>query len=362
MLDTVQIEPAEDKAQTQELDLDLDLTPAEESPAEEAAAAELDEADLSDLEQMLDLDTAEEADTAETVDLESFDLELAEDEAPAKAEEDHEETELLGFDEAEEVLVDESDVQKEPDLEGLDLDFEDMELEEAEAAEEEPAEEDADLYMATQVTEPPTAADIEEPEPVEEVTAEVKEEVKPKKPVVTKKKKLGTPVLAALAAVLLLAVGVGTVFVLNSMNIRVPFVSDFLKPKVEDPGNLKITPLNVDGAFVANAQTGELFVITGMVKNEYPGVRRFIQVTGKLYTKGKVPVLQDTVFCGNVLTPDDLASLDLAAIKKRLSNKNGDKLSNTNVKPGNSIPFMIIFSKLPDNLDEYSVEVAQSQG
>ena len=46
-----------------------------------------------------------------------------------------------------------------------------------------------------------------------------------------------------------------------------------------------------------------------------------------------------------------------AAINKRLHNRFGDKKSNLKVKTGKSIPFMIVFDKLPQNLDEYTIEV-----
>jgi len=121
-----------------------------------------------------------------------------------------------------------------------------------------------------------------------------------------------------------------------------------------------ITPLGVNGKFVENAKAGQLFVITGRVKNDYPHNRRFVKVTGTLFTKDKSAAKTATVFCGNFLTDSELSSLDLAAINKRLMNRYGDKKSNLTIKPGQMIPFMIIFSKLPDNLDEFSVEVAES--
>ena len=52
--------------------------------------------------------------------------------------------------------------------------------------------------------------------------------------------------------------------------------------------------------------------------------------------------------------------MDIAAIKNRMKNKFGDKRSNLKIKTGNEIPFMIVFDKLPNNLDEYTVEVTSS--
>ena len=132
------------------------------------------------------------------------------------------------------------------------------------------------------------------------------------------------------------------------------------KPAVEDSGNLMITPLGVNGKFVENTKTGQLFIISGRVKNDYQQNRRFIKITGKLFSKGKKLVKTETVFCGNFLSDIELSNMDLATIKKRLMNRAGDKRSNLVVTPGKMIPFMVVFSDLPANLEEFSVEVADS--
>jgi pilus assembly protein FimV len=187
------------------------------------------------------------------------------------------------------------------------------------------------------------------------------EEEEEERPTPVKKKRVSMPVLIGLVAVLLAGAAYGTLTFLNSKNIRVPFISDLLfAPQIEDAGNLMITPLGVNGKFVENAKTGQIFVITGRVKNDYSHNRRYVKVTGTLFTKGKGAAKTATVFCGNFLTDIELANLDLSAINKRLMNRFGDKKSNLTIKPGQMIPFMIVFSKLPNNLDEFSVEVAAS--
>jgi hypothetical protein len=83
-------------------------------------------------------------------------------------------------------------------------------------------------------------------------------------------------------------------------------------------------------------------------------------VTGKLYQSGQKLVRKSTVYVGNVIPDSELADMSIAAINKRMKNKFGDKRSNLKIKTGNSVPFMIVFDKLPNNLDEYTVEVASS--
>jgi hypothetical protein len=101
-------------------------------------------------------------------------------------------------------------------------------------------------------------------------------------------------------------------------------------------------------------------VITGRIKNGYSSSRRSVRIKGKLYTKGKTLSKTDTFFCGNVLSDMELSNMEFAAIKKRLSNSLGDNKSNTGIKPGQEVPFMIIFSDLPGDLEEFAIEVVGS--
>jgi hypothetical protein len=182
-----------------------------------------------------------------------------------------------------------------------------------------------------------------------------------------------------MVAVLLLLLCVLGIIVTNSMGIKIPYVSDIQIPYISDikipyldgllksepqdiAGNMKISPLGqtISYKFVENAKAGKMFIISGQVRNEYDHPRSNIKITGKLYRKGKALVKSATVYCGNVLSDADLQRMDITAIGKRLQNRFGDNRSNVKVKAGKTIPFVIVFTKLPANLDEYTVEVAGS--
>jgi len=175
------------------------------------------------------------------------------------------------------------------------------------------------------------------------------------------KKRISKPILALLIIALLAGGLYGTYVLLDYMKIEIPFVSDYLKPKASDPaGNLKIETLDIDSKFVTRSKAGKLFVITGRIKNGYSSSRRAVRIKGKLYTKGKTLSKTETFFCGNVLSDMELSNMEFAAIKKRLSNSLGDNKSNTGIKPGQELPFMIVFSDLPDDLEEFAIEVVGS--
>jgi pilus assembly protein FimV len=164
--------------------------------------------------------------------------------------------------------------------------------------------------------------------------------------------------------VIILAVIAGLVYggytLLNSVGTPIPFISKPTPSKVQDPGNFKIKPFDISSKFVDNTKIGKIFIITGKVKNEYPTARGAIQVIGKLYTNDKTMAKAETVFCGNVLSDIDLTNSDLSVIVEKLQNRSGDNGTNLKVAPGDAIPFMIIFSNLPDNLEEFTLEVKSS--
>jgi len=171
------------------------------------------------------------------------------------------------------------------------------------------------------------------------------------------------------AGVLVLAVA--AILIPRSLGINIPLLSDLeipffgkiLQSEPEDiAGNLKMAPVaeNLTAEFIDHPGAGRLCVVRGQVRNNYDHPRSAIRVTAKLYTKDKTLAKTATVFAGNVLSSQELSAQDMAAIAARLKNKEGVNNTNVGVKPGRTVPFMAVFDNLPNNLDEYSVEVAGS--
>ena len=74
---------------------------------------------------------------------------------------------------------------------------------------------------------------------------------------------------------------------------------------------------------------------------------------------GKI-LKKSSAFAGNVFKPEELETFSLAKIGKELTNRKGDNNMNQGVDPDEKIPFTVVFSNLPDNMDELSVEVLAS--
>ncbi len=355
-----------------ELDFDLGLEDGEEA---EAATAETEgdtdfELELPELDEIIEEDEiqppSEEIPDGLELELDA-DIGLeAEDELGGEPDVASLEEEAQKVDEFEDTIVEAKDAQAEIAGEEVDLEYEieedQQQLFEAEGPDQPLADETAD-YPAAEVE---TGAFTDGEAEVKAKPKEIKTDfAKPPQ------KRISTPILALLIIVLIGGGGYAAYTVLNMLNIKVPyisdisnikipFISDFLKTPAKDAGDLRIGTIDLNSKFVENSKIGRLFVITGKVKNDYSKPHSFIKVTGKLYAKAKTPVKIETISCGNILSDLELASLDITEIKKRLANRFGDKRSNLKVKPGQTLPFMVVFSEFPSNIEEFTIEIAGS--
>ncbi len=373
MLDITQVPEKQDDVNEAiedfKLDLDLDFEPESEKATEplgsEAKIQEADTLDLSDIEDLLDL---EEPATQEKDGMEPEELELeldTESEVEKVPEDDGESVEPEALEEIDlsdiEMMFETKEEETEEEAEPVDSPLVEetsgTELDEIEAA--------ADKLETVEFSE---TEEIEQQFEIEDTGQDdlSEEEIIDEQPVVATaksavEKRISKPLIVLLILVLLGGGGYGIYVLLDFMNIEIPFVSNYFKPQISDPaGNLRIDTLDVESAFVKNAKAGKLFAVTGKIKNGYSDARSYIKVIGKLYSKGKILVQEESVFCGNVLSDIELSNLTLSAIKERLSNRMGDNNSNIGVKPGQELPFMIVFSNLPVNLEEFAIEAEGS--
>lgn len=152
----------------------------------------------------------------------------------------------------------------------------------------------------------------------------------------------------------------GALYFLNRELQYVPISG--LKPAAEisDTGATRLALTGVSGSFVDSVTAGSLFVIRGNVKNEYPHSRSFIQVKGSILDeKGKL-VMARTAYAGNAMPDEQLDRMSAEDITKSMNNSYGIDNVNRNVNSGVSLPFMIVFESLPENVAEFTVETVRS--
>ncbi len=128
---------------------------------------------------------------------------------------------------------------------------------------------------------------------------------------------------------------------------------------VETKGDIRLS--NLQGSFITNKKEGELFVIHGIAINNLSEAQAAIQVKGVIFDKEGKQLLQKTIFCGNPISDDDLRKLPYSKMEEIMGNQFGESLANLNVTPKQSIPFTIVFRKLPKTLSEFVVEIADTK-
>jgi len=224
---------------------------------------------------------------------------------------------------------------------------------EASRGEEKPAESPAPISPAMDMTEEDQRVVKEEKEAEDEPEHA---------PAPKKKSSKRSMVLIPLLFVLL---GVAAAFYVWKADLIPPSMLSFLNPSSEtkapaDAGARLLQFGSVSGAFVDTEKSGPLFVIRGMVTNKYPQNRRYIMIKGSILDNKGVVVLSKTAYAGNTFSEEELKTLPLDEIIKAADNRDGMAKQNLNVTSGATIPFMVVFAALPDDLSEFTVEAVSS--
>ena len=225
-------------------------------------------------------------------------------------------------------------------------------------AEEEVPDIDEAMDRAAKVEQEITAQ--EEVEREEEVE-EVEEPVEPR-PIVKKKRRSRLSITILLIVLIIAGGGYALVrfkpdFLPESFPL---FKRPLSKDQAFDMGNKRLSFKELNGSFVNSKKAGRLFVVKGLVTNMYPDKRSFIRIRSNILdSKGKA-VKSKIVYAGNPISDKELLSLSMEEVDNRLRDKFGKNKMNTNIPPNSSIPLMIVFGNLPQDMSEFEVEPISS--
>ena len=259
----------------------------------------------------------------------------------------------------------------ESDVEEMDLDFdqafEDAIEEDVQAIspDEIPdSEEEDDIDFAETLDRKPAVEEgVEREEADEEVPEKPKGAVETiiAPPVERKPRRSRVGLIVLVIIILLLGGGVAVFFLAPD---RIPDSLSFLKPakqaEISETDIRRLSLKSVGGYFIESSKAGQLFVIKGTVTNHNPKSRSFILIKGSLLDdKGKA-VGSKMAYAGNTFTEKQIKEMPLEEINKGLKNRFGKKRVNVNVRPQSTVPFMILFENLPENMSEFTVEAVSS--
>jgi len=162
----------------------------------------------------------------------------------------------------------------------------------------------------------------------------------------------------------LIAVGAGVWFFAPELFAPLGLGPEMAEEIPDDPtgkSGISIPKESAQFSYIQNEKADQLLVLTGLVKNSFQTSRSFIRLKGLLTDEKKQVLASKLFFAGNVLTEDELKTLPMDEIDRRLSVRGGQKGVNMNIGPGQSIRFMVVFDKIPKTLREYTVEAFSSE-
>jgi len=116
---------------------------------------------------------------------------------------------------------------------------------------------------------------------------------------------------------------------------------------------------NLAGFYGTGGKAGKRFVIQGMVTSQGPEKTSGIRVRAELLDKNNQTIAEKTAYAGNIIPALD--SADREQIETAMANRFGDKLSNVDIPPGHSVPFMVVFFDPPEGIEEYRVEALKGE-
>jgi predicted Zn finger-like uncharacterized protein len=141
--------------------------------------------------------------------------------------------------------------------------------------------------------------------------------------------------------------------------IKIPIVQEYIEKLLPKGPEVKPILNNtiINDRFMTNPTAGTLFVITGQVDNPTEETFSYIELEAALATGEKEKAIVRKIFCGNIVSDEMLRNGDIVEIEQLLTVREGQNNANMNIKPNSSVPFMVVFSKLPDKLQTYYIKV-----
>ncbi len=138
-------------------------------------------------------------------------------------------------------------------------------------------------------------------------------------------------------------------------HLEIPFIDQYIPRPTPPP--VKLTPIkkSIVSKFLDNKSAGPLFVVRGDVLNLSQVSCRNVKLQGTLIDKEKKSLKTQWVLCGKTIPDDQLESLDMKTVINRLTTARNSPAFE--VAPGKKIPFLLVFSNLPDNLASYNMTV-----
>lgn len=195
------------------------------------------------------------------------------------------------------------------------------------------------------------------PWPVADSRNEEPEEEQPPLCITSRRKK--SPLIPILAGGLcVVAALVAVFFLLRDRADELRRLVPGAVQKMEKPSMVRA----VEGVFVINRESGELFVMRGDVYNQSARPVGPIRVQGTVYGGDGAVIARKTVVCGNAISPEELSLRSYSGMEKAMSGQSVDARPGAGVPPGRSVPFVIVFKDVPRGAARFGAKIVDAPG
>jgi hypothetical protein len=120
---------------------------------------------------------------------------------------------------------------------------------------------------------------------------------------------------------------------------------------------LKATLIDIGERFVKGWTGENIMVVEGSAVNAGALVVSNIRVRGKILDSSGNVLFEEESNCGTILTDDELKGMTSDEIKKELSNPYGRDFRNADIRQGDRVPFMLVFTTPAEESSELVVEL-----
>lgn len=117
---------------------------------------------------------------------------------------------------------------------------------------------------------------------------------------------------------------------------------------------------NIRQFTVKNEKIGNIVVIEGKVFNGFDEPRELIRVEAALQDEAGSTLISKSQLAGPTISLFQLQVLSEAELEQGLSNKLDILTNNTNIPPGGSVPFMVVFYEVPEQAKRFNVTVVEA--
>ncbi len=165
------------------------------------------------------------------------------------------------------------------------------------------------------------------------------------KPLPPKKSRKGLVLLLALTVL-----GAGGYF-------GYPRIMEIINAQGEKPGGT-LAPDKIQVRPVTRQDGKVLYTVIGEVTNNSSASVGLVQIEAQFRNSAGDIVAKSKSYCGNVFEEEQIVTGDIGKIRTDLQNELGQSLSNSNIRPGQSVPFLVVLENPPAGISKVTVTIS----